>query len=134
MLYGIVSNYAMDKNISWYLMANKDFLFKIDCWVIECNLSLWGAGGQVFAVCFKIVESVKNMILKGEYKRRLILKLFLNLIDSLVGYEFYGKFFLLSLQFNKQICKKTWISHWFCVFLRILTMVSIQFNLHDLRK
>jgi len=86
MLYGIVSNYAMGKNNSWYLMTNKDLLFKIDCWVIECNLSLCGGWvGGVFAICFKVVESGKNMILKAKYKRRLILTFFLNLIDSLVG-------------------------------------------------
>jgi hypothetical protein len=41
--------------------------------------------GGVFAICFKVVESGKNMILKAKYKRRLILTFFLNLIDSLVG-------------------------------------------------
>jgi hypothetical protein len=44
---------------------------------------------------FKIVESGKNMILKGKYKRRLIPKLFLNLIDSLVGKEFHSEFFVV---------------------------------------
>jgi hypothetical protein len=46
---------------------------------------VWGGAGGVFAVCFKVVESGKNMILKAKYKRRLIPALFLNLIDSLVG-------------------------------------------------
>jgi hypothetical protein len=61
MLYGIVSNYAMGKNNSWYLMANKDLLFKIDCWVIECNLSLCGGGqGESLQFVLKLLKVGKT--------------------------------------------------------------------------